>query len=103
MTRRTQSSRLNRRNFLRAAGVCIGLPTLLSLDGKRADANAPPGTKRFVALFFPNGTTMHQDWQLSRSGTNYTMGSAHDALLVHQPKLSMFTGLNGTQGGAPDH
>ncbi|MEQ9323694.1 MAG: DUF1552 domain-containing protein [Polyangiaceae bacterium] len=103
MTRRPQSSRLNRRNFLRAAGVCIGLPTLLSLDGKRADANAPPGTKRFVALFFPNGTTMHQDWQLSGSGTNYTRGSAHDALLVHQPKLSMFTGLNGTQGGAPDH
>jgi len=96
--------RLNRRNFLRAAGVCIGLPTLLSLEDQRAAADPPPaGTKRFVALFFPNGTTRRQDWQLSGSGTNFTMGSAHASLAAHQAKLSMFTGLNGTQGGAPDH
>ncbi len=98
------SRRFDRRTFLRAAGVAIGLPTLVSLTGRQAKADPPPpGTKRFVSLFFPNGTTRRQDWQLSGSGTNYSMGTAHTSLAAFKSKLSMFEGLNGTQGGAPDH
>ncbi|MCA9706280.1 MAG: DUF1552 domain-containing protein [Myxococcales bacterium] len=94
---------LSRRNFLRAAGVGVCLPALPSLlpRGARAGGTAP--IKRFVALFFPNGSTMRQDWQLGGSGSNYTMGTAHVSLQPFQSKLSMFASLNGAYGGAPDH
>jgi hypothetical protein len=46
---------------------------------------------------------MHQDWQLGGSGTAYTMGTAHDALLPHQSKISMFQNLNRQYGGSPAH
>lgn len=94
---------LSRRSFLRAAGVAVALPALPSLlpRGARAGGNAP--TKRFMALFFPNGSTRREDWQLGGSGTDYTMGTAHDSLIPFQSQLSMFRNLNGQYGGAPDH
>lgn len=106
MSRRTKRSnrRISRRNFLRAAGVAVGLPALTSLSPRGVSADPPPpNTKRFVALFFPNGSTMRQDWQLGGSGSSYTMGTAHASLAPFQSKISMFQNLNGTQGGAPDH
>jgi hypothetical protein len=86
---------------LRATGVAIGLPLLSSLVPRaRAGAEA---TKRFVSLFFPNGSTLRQDWQLTGSGTDYTMGTAHAMLEPLRAKLSMFKNLDGDYGGAPDH
>lgn len=96
-------SRLSRRSFLSAAGVAIGLPALASLSPRSVRADVPPNTKRFVALFFPNGSTMRQDWQLGGSGQSYTMGTAHASLAPFASKLSMFQNLNGSYGGAPDH
>lgn len=95
--------RLSRRRFLRAAGVGICLPALPSLLPRGARAGGATPTKRFVALFHPNGTTMRQDWQLGGSGSNYTMGTAHASLVPLQSKISMFRNLNGQYGGAPDH
>ncbi|MBC8067829.1 MAG: DUF1552 domain-containing protein, partial [Deltaproteobacteria bacterium] len=96
------SSKLSRRMVLRAAGVAVTLPALVSLlpRGARAGGGA---TKRFVSLFFPNGSTRRQDWMLGGSGTDYTMGTAHASLEPLRAKLSMFTNLNGDYGGAPDH
>ena len=59
--------------------------------------------KRFVALFWPNGSTLREDWQLGGSGSNYTMGTAHDALIPFQSKLSMFKNLNYLYGRNPSH
>lgn len=89
--------------FLRAAGVAVALPALPSLWSREVRADIEADTRRFIALFWPNGTTMRQDWQLSGSGSNYTLGEAHPALAPWQSKISMFQGLNGTQGGSPDH
>jgi hypothetical protein len=94
---------LGRRLFLRATGVAIGLPALASLVPAGARAGGAGPTKRFVALFFPNGTTMRQDWALGGSGTSYTMGTAHLALEPLKAQISMLQGLNGDYGGAPDH
>lgn len=92
---------ISRRMVLRATGVAIGLPLLSSLVPRaRAGAEA---TKRFVSLFFPNGSTLRQDWQLTGSGTDYTMGTAHAMLEPLRAKLSMFKNLDGDYGGAPDH
>jgi hypothetical protein len=93
----------SRRSFLRAAGVAVALPALASLAPRRVQAGPVTPTKRFVALFFPNGSTMRQDWQLGGSGTSYTMGTAHALLQPFQSRLSMFANLDGSFGGAPDH
>jgi len=97
------NERLSRRMILRATGVAIGLPVLASLLPRSVRAGVAPGTKRFVTLFFPNGSTMRQDWQLGGSGTNYTMGTAHASLAPFKSQLSMFKNLDGDYGGAPDH
>jgi len=89
--------------FLSATGVAVALPLLDSLAPRGARAGGAGPTKRFVALFFPNGSTIRQDWTLGGSGTDYTMGTAHVALEPFKPKLSMFKNLNGDYGGAPDH
>lgn len=91
----------SRRTILRAAGIAVGLPVLASLAPRASRAATAP--RRFVALFFPNGSTQRQDWQLGGSGSSYTMGTAHAALAPLQPKLSMFANLDGDYGGAPDH
>jgi len=96
-------NRLSRRTLLRAAGVAIGLPAMASLLPRGARADTAAVTKRFVSLFYPNGSTMRQDWQLGGSGSNYTMGTAHVSLAPFKSKLSMFANLNGNYGGAPDH
>lgn len=93
----------SRRTFLRAAGVSIGLPLLESLLPRAARAQPIPGTKRFVALFFPNGSTMRQDWQLTGSGTAYGLGTAHAALVPHRARFSIFKNLDGPYSGSPDH
>jgi len=98
-----RSRNLSRRIFLHGTGALVGLPALASLVPHGARAGGDPPTKRFVALFFPNGSTMRQDWQRTGSGTNYTMGTAHVSLEPHRAKLSMFQNLNGDYGGAPDH
>ena len=97
------SHRMSRRMVLRAAGVAVALPVLESLVPRRARAGGAGQTKRFVALFFPNGSTMRQDWALGGSGSEYTMGAAHVALEPLRAKLSMFKNLDGDYGGAPDH
>ena len=93
----------SRRTILRAAGVAVALPLFESLVPRGARAGGSGPIKRFVALFFPNGSTMRQDWALSGSGTDYTMGTAHVSLQPLAAKLSMFKNLDGDYGGAPDH
>lgn len=95
--------RYSRRLFLYGTGALIALPAFASLQPHAARAGGDMPIKRFVSLFFPNGSTMRQDWTLGGSGTNYTMGTAHTSLEPFKPKLSMFKNLNGDYGGAPDH
>lgn len=96
-------SPISRRFFLRAAGVAVALPALPSLWPRGARADVAADTKRFVALYWPNGTTLRQDWQLSGSEFSYTMGSAHASLEPLKSRLSMFTGLDTNSGGTPAH
>jgi hypothetical protein len=96
------TERPGRRALLRGLGAAIALPFLPSLLPRAARAQAGP-VKRFAGVFFPNGTTMRADWQLSGTGASYTPGSAHGALAPFRSKLSMFRNLDGPFGGAPDH
>lgn len=95
--------RLSRRTILHGLGAAIALPPLVSLLPRAARAGGDDPPKRFLSLFFPNGSTMRQDWQLGSAGADYTLGSAHGSLVPLKAKLSMFRNLNGDYGGAPDH
>lgn len=99
--KRLGSSPISRRTILRSAGVSVALPFLPSLAPRPARAQA--ATRRFVALFFPNGSTQRQDWALGGNGTSYTLGTAHASLVPFKAKLSMLKNLNGSYSGAPDH
>jgi hypothetical protein len=92
---------LSRRNFLRAGSAAVALPLLASLVPRSVRAGTAP--KRFVALFYPNGSTQRLDWQLGGSGTSYTLGTAHASLVPFKSQVSAFKNLNGSFGGAPDH
>ncbi len=89
--------------MLRACGVAVTLPFLESVLPRDVRASSHEPTKRFVALFFPNGSTRREDWQLGGSGRNYTMGTAHTSLAPLQSKISMFRDLNQTISGSPAH
>ena len=62
----------SRRAFLRGAGVALALPWLETLAPKKARAQAAGAARRYISLYFPNGTAdfwrpsgAGQDWQLS--------------------------------------
>ena len=81
MKRRT----INRRHFLRDTGVAITLPYLASMAPRTAWAEAAPDPRRrFVALFFPNGTDSHNEWR----GEGLGLGTAHRNL---EPWRDQFT------------
>ena len=50
---------LNRRTFLRGAGLSLALPWLESLAPRGAQAQAMGVPKRFVPIFFPCGAACH--------------------------------------------
>jgi len=98
--------KLSRRALLRGAGVCLALPYLESL-APRAKAQAAP-TKRFVACYFPNGTSKDH-WPVSGSGSNYTLSPILQPLAKYKTSMSVFTNLENyssmqdNQGVEPSH
>jgi hypothetical protein len=53
--------------MLRGAGVALSLPWLEALAPRRARGQAQPAPRRFVSLYFPNGTADY--WRPSTVGT----------------------------------
>ena len=56
----------SRRTILKAAGVALALPWLESLIPRPLRAQATPAARRYIALYFPNGTA--DFWQPSGKG-----------------------------------
>ncbi len=92
---------LNRRNFLKAAGVAIALPMLESLPELQAAQKAKKPVKRFVCLsnnygvyqkaFFPD---------VNQPGANYEMPETLKALEKHRKDVTLFQNLDhGFTGG----
>jgi Protein of unknown function (DUF1552) len=88
------SSRISRRNLLRAAsGAALALPLLPSLRATaRAQAVAPP--KRFVTMYTPNGV-IHEGWWPTdvKSETDFKLSSSHEPLASYQDRLLILGGL----------
>src|SRR5262249_2175654 len=65
--KRMYMKQLNRRQILRGAGVALALPWLESLAPRSARAQAMSGKRRYVMLYFPNGTA--EFWRPSATGS----------------------------------
>ena len=92
---------LNRRNFLKAAGVTVALPMLESMPQARAARKGGKAVKRFVCLsnnygvyqkaFFPD---------VNQPGTDYEMPETLKSLEKHRKDLTVFQNLDhGFTGG----
>ncbi len=98
---------LTRRNWLRAAGVCLGLPWLESLMPSALAAGKPSPPRRLAYLYIPNGVNVSQ-WQVSGSGKDYKLSPTLAPLAKLRSEFTVISGLNhenatpGPDGGG-DH
>jgi hypothetical protein len=91
---------LDRRTFLRGAGLSLALPWLEAMSHASPPAARP---KRFCALFFGNGVALpgrsapeYQDWHWfpHTDGTDYRFTRSLDPLEPHRRDLTIFGGLS---------
>ncbi len=80
----------SRRAVLRGAGVALTLPFLTSLQPKAARAQAA-GTKRYVSLYFPNGTAAF--WQPAGSGETWQLSPILEPLAPVKQYVSVLTNV----------
>jgi hypothetical protein len=87
------ASSLSRRVFLRGAGVALALPWLESLAPRRARAQQAPAPRRYIALYFPNGTADY--WRPSGAGAGdaWTLSPILEPLAPVKPYLSVLTNV----------
>ncbi|HZZ81361.1 MAG TPA: DUF1552 domain-containing protein [Gemmataceae bacterium] len=91
---------LDRRTFLRGAGMALALPWLEAMS--RADQPVTP-PKRFCAFFFGNGVALpgrnsphHREWHWfpHTDGADYQFTRSLDPLQPHKQDLTIFGGLS---------
>jgi hypothetical protein len=89
----------NRRSFLKAAGVCIALPTLESLrSSSRADA-ANPTPRRMVCIGNEFGMHPGAFWPKA-TGSEYEFSQLLKPLQPHRSEFTLFSHLDhGLKGG----
>jgi hypothetical protein len=105
-----RSQPVNRRFFLRAAGVTLALPLLESLNGRAFGAGSPVGTLAGAAVSGKRPTRMVCVGNMlgfyppaffpKNTGRNYDLPVDIEALQPHQNDLTLFSGLDhGIKGG----
>jgi hypothetical protein len=101
---------IDRRRFLRGAGLVMGLPLLESLRpalGRLSAAEIATAPRRTAVVFFPNGAIM-PDWTPQVDGEQWQLSKTLESLTPLKHKLNIIEGLaheNGRAGrdGAGDH
>lgn len=102
------SCQMNRRRWLRTAGVCISLPWFESLAPAVCRGAGPvTAPRRLAYLYVPNGVNVPQ-WQVTGNGASYELSPTLAPLATMRDHFSVITGLNhenatpGPDGGG-DH
>lgn len=98
---------MDRRKFLRAAGVSLALPALPSLTRAANAASADAIPTRMCYLYVPNGVNVKR-WQPSIRGDSFELNESTAALASMRDQLSFIGNLahqNGSPGsdGGGDH
>ncbi len=93
--------RLDRRTFLRGAGVACALPYLEAMGGSAPSASGPP--RRMCCVYFPNGVSLppesnpaHREWSWFPlgEGADYQVTRVLEPLEPLRDKLSLLAGLS---------
>lgn len=84
------SWRLDRRTFLRGAGLMLPLPWLEAMAEGNQPAERP---KRFCAAFFPFGVACGP-WFPRAAGADYQLPPSLEPLAPHKSDVSVFSGLS---------
>jgi hypothetical protein len=89
---------LDRRSFLKSAGVCLALPLLDAMGGRAAAADAVP--RRMVAIETNMGI-LPQYFFPEKSGRDYALSPYLERLSKHRRNFTVFSGcsLPGVTGG----
>ncbi|MBA4190319.1 MAG: hypothetical protein C0467_20220 [Planctomycetaceae bacterium] len=101
-----KSWQLNRRTFLRGAGVGLALPMLDAMAGttKAAESKAP---RRLACVFFPNGVSLpepkhrdHQEWHWfpHGEGKDFKFTKTLESLEPLRDRISVLGGLSHPSG-----
>lgn len=98
---------MQRRQFLRAAGLSVALPAMPSLAPVASAATSSNAPARMVYLYVPNGVNMAH-WRPHRRGDSFDLNDSTTALRPFADQLSFIEGLelhNATAGrdGGGDH
>jgi hypothetical protein len=85
---------MERRHFLRGAGVAVALPLLNAMQPHRvigSEANAKP--RRSVFVYIPNGVNV-ETWRMNTAGRNYELSQPLKPLERHRDNITPFSGLH---------
>src|SRR4051812_47700947 len=92
---------LDRRTFLRGAGLSLALPWLDAMAPAAGPPVAPP--RRFCAFFFGNGVNLpskgqrgHEDWHWfpPTDGAGYRLTRSLEPLAPHRADMTILGGLS---------
>jgi hypothetical protein len=92
---------LDRRRFLRGAGVAVALPLLDAMTPIRADAAAEL-PRRSVFVYIPNGVN-GMTWQVTKPGRGYPLSKSLEPLQKHRDNFTVFSGLHHPNGLGQAH
>jgi len=80
-----------RRHILKGTGVALGLPFLESLAPKPARAATAGVKKRYVTMYFPNGTA--DFWKPSGGGANWQLSAILEPFLPNKAKMMVIQNI----------
>jgi hypothetical protein len=93
-----QTKNWTRRQVLKGAGVTLALPWLEMMAPRKAYAQAAP-RKRFVNLYFPNGTA--EFWKCSGGGTGDTAWQLSPIMAPLEPSRKHLVAMTNVSNNAP--
>src|SRR5688572_7713544 len=98
----------SRRNVLRGAGVALALPWMESLVPKAARAQATAYPKRFIPIFFPNGSAEYWRPAAAGEGAAWSLSPILQPFEALKSKMIVMTGMQNWSAfnpgaGAEDH
>jgi hypothetical protein len=95
------SSRLNRRSFLRAAGICLGLPLLEKMAPAPLLAGEATASPRRMVCIETNMGIMPQFFFPSEAGAAYSLSPYLQKLAPHRNQFTVLSGVShpGVTGG----
>ena len=85
---------LNRRTFLRAAGVALALPMLDAMQPKARAAEAARAVPRRMVAIETNMGIMPQFFFPEKDGKDYALSPYLDRLKAHKANMTVFSGVS---------